>query len=175
MKLWKTLRDLNSGDATPGWTKFMTFYIMPLFIIGCGYGYWYFGKILNSTLSDFSTVTTNLTEIWLDERSNNKEIETIYTDLYLTTIEGLKLQKKDIGDHSVFMIKSITKDERVELFYDHQNGIIKEMRLNDEPIISFQAELESHRRGRIMLLLFFFGFLLWYGFRMYRYRKYGMI
>lgn len=176
MNLWDRLRELNSTDAMPGFTKFMTRYVMPLIIIGCGYGYWYVGKLLNSPLSEFTNVNTAINEVELRKRSNNKPVETIYTDLYLTTIDGRELHKKNIGGHSAAQISNnLSTGVVVEIFYDSPTGIIKELRLNGEPLISFQAELETHRRGRIIIALFFFGFLFWYLSRMYRYRKHGSI
>jgi hypothetical protein len=86
MNFW--FKKLKSTDATPGFTKFTTLYIMPIMIIGCGYGFWYVEKLLDSTLSEFKNVKTLIRDFKLQERSNNKLVETIYTDLYLTTSQG---------------------------------------------------------------------------------------
>jgi hypothetical protein len=176
MNLWNKLKELNSTDYTPRWTKFMTKYIMPLVIIGCGYGYWFVGELLNSKLSEFSKINTSINKVEFHERSNNKPVETIYTDVYLTTVDGLELHKRNISEFSINQLSNnLTSDEEVEIFYDQRTKVIKELRLNNEPLISFQSELENHRRGKIVIAVFFFGFLFWYLSRMYRYRKYGTI
>ncbi len=176
MKLWNKFKKLNSTDRSPGLTKFLTKYVMPLMIIACGYGFCYVGELMNSTLSDYSYVKTSVGKIEFQERSNNKAIETIHWDLYLTTTEGLNLHKKNIRENSLEkLLINLASNEIVDIFYESQTGIIKELRKNGEPLISFQKGQETNRRGRIMLAIFFFGFLFWYLSRMYRYRKYGTI
>lgn len=147
MNLWNKLKELNSTDATPGWTKVMTIYVMPLVIVGCGYAYWFVGELLNSSLSEFSKITTSISNFELQERSNNKPVETIYTDLYLTTKDGIELHKKNVGGYSAERISNdLTPKETVEIFYDPRTKLIKELRLNNQPLISFQSELETHKK-----------------------------
>jgi uncharacterized protein YbcI len=149
---------------------------MPLVILACGYGYWYAEKLLSTSLSEFSHVETSIEKIEFKKRSNNKAVETIYTDLLITTATGLKLHKKNISTYTnQQLVNKLTRNELVDIFYEKDSGIIKDLRKNREPLISFQSELKKHRKGRIAILVFFFGFLFWYLYRMYKYRKYGFI
>lgn len=81
MKLWNTIKKLNSGDRTSRFTKFSTIYIMPLAIMSCAFGFWYTSKILDLTLTDFASSNSLIEEYILEQGSNSKQIETNFGKL----------------------------------------------------------------------------------------------
>ena len=174
MNLWRKFKELNSGDATPGFTKFTTLYVMPLVIATGAFGLWYISEILDSTLSDYGYVRAKVKELEFREHSNKKPVETIRTDFYLIIYEGEVFIKKNIGQEPFDKIsKALNTGDSIEIYFSNMH--IKELRKGEEVLISFSAELERHKRGRIVISFFFFCFLIWYLSRIYRYRKYGTI
>lgn len=58
MKLWDSLKHLNSGDLTPAWTKFNTLYFMPLAIIALAVGFFFVQFKMIKDLSEFEKLKT---------------------------------------------------------------------------------------------------------------------